>query len=126
MQDQFERLAKELEISLQPDPNSVSDASQLLDVGEGFSSLSAYQPNDDLPSVEALLAVAARQVPGWSVQIKGTVNEHHGHWRCMIRRSSSSDDDEFLGTGRGPRMSQALFAALLRLAGYLRDQQSKQ
>jgi hypothetical protein len=57
--------------------------------------------------------------PGWSIHIAGRAQERDGHWRCTLRRSSSRDNDEFIGIGKGKVLLHALLAALLRTANFL-------
>ena len=67
-----------------------------------------------LDSVDATLLLVDHCFPGWSVSMDGTASEAHGDWTCTLRQSSVRDNDSYLGVGRGPRLSNALLAALLR------------
>ncbi len=73
---------------------------------------------DGLHSVEDLLHIADRVVPGWSILLRGKAREPDGHWHCTLRESSSRDSDEFIGNGKGPDLSSAVLAAILRTIDY--------
>ena len=64
--------------------------------------------------IEALVTAA---LPGWHFSIHGRARAH-GPWTCTLRRSGADDADEVLGSGEAPHLSQALLAALLRVAAY--------
>ena len=42
--------------------------------------------------------------------------EPDGHWRCSLRESRGSDEDEMIGLGSGAAVGVALVAALLHVA----------
>ena len=73
---------------------------------------------ETLDSTDAVLALIAACRPGWSVTMEGVARVPNGHWACALRRSASRDDDEYLGTGRGPTLPHALLAALLKALAY--------
>ena len=67
-------------------------------------------------SVEALLHLVDAILPNWTIQLTGKAMEPDGHWRCSLRQSRGSDEDEMVGLGAGATVGQALIAALLRVA----------
>lgn len=66
--------------------------------------------------VEAVLHLIDQCLPHWSIQLTGKAEEPDGHWRCSLRETRRSDEDEFLGVGAGPTVALALLQALLRVA----------
>ena len=72
----------------------------------------------DLSSVENLLHLADRIVPGWAILLRGTAFEPDGHWRCTLRETTARDSDAYIGTGRGRSLNAAILAAILRVAPY--------
>ena len=71
-----------------------------------------------LDSTDEVLALIYAIRPGWSVSMKGVARLPNGHWRCTLRRSQERDNDEYLGVGRGPTLSHALLAALLKALAF--------
>ncbi|NNF70717.1 MAG: hypothetical protein HKN02_00825 [Rhodobacteraceae bacterium] len=69
---------------------------------------------DALMSTDAILHLTDLIVPGWAIQLKGRAIEPNGHWMCSLRRSETKDNDEFIGQGRAPILSNAILAATLR------------
>lgn len=66
-------------------------------------------------SVDAMLGVIEAGLPGWEVSLVGEASAGHGHWRCNLRRSSrTTDDDMALGTARARHPATALAAAFFR------------
>lgn len=72
----------------------------------------------DLDSTDAVLSVIYKVRPGWSVSIRGNATMPNGHWRCTLRKSTSRDNDEYLGIGRGPTLPHSLLAALLKALSF--------
>ncbi|SHG88861.1 hypothetical protein [Marivita hallyeonensis] len=72
----------------------------------------------DLDSTDSVLGVIYKVRPGWSVSIRGNATMPNGHWRCTLRKSSSRDNDEYLGIGRGPTLPHSLLAALLKAMSF--------
>lgn len=69
-----------------------------------------------LNSTDDAILVADHAFPNWNVHIRGRANDHDGHWRCTLRENDSRDSDAFIGMGRSPVLSQAILAAVIRLA----------
>lgn len=72
----------------------------------------------DLDSTDAVLSLIYKVRPGWSVSIRGNATLPNGHWRCTLRKSSSRDNDEYLGIGRGPTLPHSLLASLLKALSF--------
>ena len=72
----------------------------------------------DLESTDAIVHLVDEVVPGWTIQITGKALEADGHWKCHLRRSTTRDNDEFIGTGGGATLSHSVLAALLRTIAY--------
>jgi hypothetical protein len=62
------------------------------------------------------MLVADHAFPNWNVHIRGRTNDKDGHWRCTLRENDSRDTDAYIGTGKSPVLSQAILAAIMRLA----------
>ena len=70
-------------------------------------------------SSDAVLGLIEQAMHGWSIHATGKAFGTDGHWTCSLRRSSSQDNDDFIGIGRGPQFAHALLAAALRTGAYL-------
>ncbi len=73
---------------------------------------------DAMASTDMILHLTDTVVPGWSIHLRGRAIEPNGHWNCTLRRNDARDNDEFIGRGKGPTLSSAILAALLRVVGY--------
>lgn len=71
---------------------------------------------EELTTTDGAMHVADLAYPNWSVHIHGRANNKDGHWACSLRENDQRDDDAYLGSGRSPVLSQAVLAAVLRLA----------
>lgn len=69
-----------------------------------------------LASVEEAVHIADDAYPNWVFSIHGRANDKDGHWRCTLRESDTFDKDLIIGSGRSPVLSQAILAAVMRLA----------
>lgn len=69
-----------------------------------------------LNETDDAMLIADHAFPNWSVNIHGRANDHDGHWRCTLREDDSRDSDKAIGIGRSPVLSQAVLAAVMRLA----------
>lgn len=69
-------------------------------------------------SVDGVLAIVERALPGWSISIEGRASAAHGHWTCSLRRSRARDNDEVLGVGKSQHLAPALLAALIEVLSY--------
>ena len=65
---------------------------------------------------DAVLHLIDKCLPGWTIALKGKAIEPDGHWSCVLRESSSRDNDEVIGTGKAATVSLALLQALLKVA----------
>ncbi len=66
--------------------------------------------------VEEILHLVDMCLPGWTIQLTGKAEEPDGHWRCSLRQSRGSDEDEVIGLGSGRLVAVALLVALLHVA----------
>lgn len=73
-------------------------------------------PDSVVTSTDAMVALVVAAMPGWYFSIHGRARPGAESWRCSLRRSDVLDDDEVLGTGEAPGLSQAVAAAVLRVA----------
>ena len=73
----------------------------------------------DYTSTDALLLVADRLFPGWSITIDGVASERDGHWVVVLRRSAARDNDPFLGIGKARALPAAVLAAILKAMAFL-------
>ncbi len=80
------------------------------DVAEGANLAERLNATDDA------ILVADHAFPNWNVHIRGRTNDKDGHWRCTLRETDSSDSDAYIGTGKSSVLSQAVLAAVMRLA----------
>lgn len=69
-----------------------------------------------LEPVEEVLHLVDLALPGWTIQLTGKAREPDGHWRCSLRETRGSDEDEVVGVGTGPAVALALLEALLDVA----------
>jgi len=92
-------------------------ADRALSVINGYSG-DVKIDRDGLDSTDKVMSVVYAVRPGWSVSIRGNATMPNGHWRCTLRKSSSRDNDEYLGIGRGPTLPHSLLAALLKALSY--------
>lgn len=66
--------------------------------------------------VEQVLHLVDTALPNWTIQLTGKAMEPDGHWRCSLRESRGSDEDQVVGLGTGAVVGLAVAAALLRVA----------
>jgi len=69
-----------------------------------------------ISTTDGAVHVADVAYPNWAVHIHGRANDKNGNWRCTLRESDMRDNDSVIGTGKSPVLSQAILAAVLRLA----------
>lgn len=62
------------------------------------------------------MLIADHTFPNWTVNIRGRTNQKDGHWRCTMRENDQRDSDANIGIGKSPVLSQAILAAVMRLA----------
>ncbi|MCV2873692.1 hypothetical protein OEZ71_15440 [Defluviimonas sp. WL0050] len=76
-------------------------------------------PADRMPVIQSsdeAIHLVDLALPDWSISLKGRTNDADGHWTCTLRRSDTLDDDFMIGIGRGPVLSHAILAAMVRVA----------
>lgn len=78
----------------------------------------AVERASELDSTDKVLGLIYALKPGWSVSTRGKASMPNGHWRCTLRKSTSRDNDEYIGIGCGPTLPHSLLAALLRVLAF--------
>lgn len=109
MDKKLAALAEEIEAALEIDDEL---AKRVLGAIETMTDKAVSR--EALDSTDMVLDLIYSLRPGWSVNIRGLANKPNGHWRCSLRRSSSRDNDEYIGIGRGPTLPHALLASVLK------------
>jgi hypothetical protein len=114
--DDLARLADGIENASAGDPDAVRD--MLAGLKAAFAEHAAARSIDAavLVSGDAALDLIQSVLPDWTVSLKGKAHLPDGHWTCTLRESTSRDDDELLGVGKGRTPPLAMTAALLRVA----------
>jgi hypothetical protein len=114
--DDLARLADGTESASASDPDSVR--ALLAGLRAAFADHPAAGSIDAavLVSGDAALELIRHMLPNWTVSLKGKAHLPDGHWTCTLRESTSRDDDELLGVGKGRTLPLAMTAALLRVA----------
>ena len=99
MTNDYEALAAEVEAS------GGCEGPLAAHVSESIAELPGLEhfTDEDTSSTDALLHAIDLIVPSWSIHLRGSALEPDGHWQCTLRRSEDRDNDEFVGTGKGPR-----------------------
>ena len=69
-----------------------------------------------LNATDHAMLIADHVFPNWAVHIRGRTNDRDGHWRCTLRENDRRDSDAYIGSGKSPVLSQAILAAIMRLA----------
>ena len=69
-----------------------------------------------ISTTDGAMHIADVAYPNWSVHIHGRANDKDGHWHCTLRESDVRDSDKVIGSGRSSALSQAILAAVMRLA----------
>ena len=77
-----------------------------------------HLPEGVVTSTDGLVALVNAALPGWHFSIHGRARPGAGRWTCSLRRSDVLDDDEIVGTGEAVTLSQAVLAAVLRVAAW--------
>ena len=73
----------------------------------------------ELETTDRLLLIVDRLFPGWSITIDGVASRKDGHWVVVLRRSSSRDNDPFVGIGKGADLRAAIASALLNALAHI-------
>ena len=69
-------------------------------------------------STDAAIALVRQKLPGWFIVIHGAAMGRDTIWKCTLRKSEVSDDDELVGVGSGHSIPMAILAALIRIAAH--------
>lgn len=113
IKSEIERLIEKAETAKSLDATLVTRAAEVLHL---------VFPNTPLPLaktsdvVDQILHLIDTLLPTWTIQLTGKAIEPDGHWRCSLRETRGSDEDEIIGLGSGAVLGLALVAALLRVA----------
>lgn len=67
---------------------------------------------------DAVIHLVGRMLPDWTIILQGIARQPNGHWNCHLRQSEDRDNDEVIGSGKGPMLRFSLLAALLRVLAY--------
>ena len=113
MNKELAALAEDVEAALTLE-NDLAD--RVISVVSGKANMTVER--SDLDSTDRVLDLIYAIKPGWSITVRGNARQPNGHWRCTLRRSSSRDNDEYVGVARGPTLSHALLASLLKALSY--------
>lgn len=116
----FEPLAAALEGSADLSPET---AAAVLDLIRPLVPEADRWPADRKPVIQSsdeAIHLVDLALPDWSISLKGRTNDADGHWTCTLRRSDTLDDDLQIGIGRGPALSHAILAAMVRVAALRR------
>ncbi|NKB28191.1 MAG: hypothetical protein GKR99_11780 [Rhodobacteraceae bacterium] len=109
----LEALAEEIERLPEYDPALTRRAFDLVEIAMPQVDRQLIEA-DALGTVDAVVLLIDHEFPGWSLRMDGIANERNGHWHCTLRRSTTRDNDAFIGIGKGPKLSNALIGALLK------------
>ena len=71
---------------------------------------------EHLGNTQEAIHIADEAYPNWVINLHGRANDKDGHWRCTLRETDAFDKDAVIGAGRSPVLSQAILAAVIRLA----------
>lgn len=108
------RLIDEVESAARLDRTLLTRSTELLRLAFPGVPLPLETTSEDL--VEQVLHLVDTLLPTWTIQLIGKAMEPDGHWRCSLRETRGSDEDEMIGLGSGAVVGLALIAALLRVA----------
>jgi hypothetical protein len=98
--------------------SKAANAMQIAFPDEDFSV--AAQLIDREPA-EAVLHLVDEHLPDWTISLRGKARETDGEWKCVLRKSSTRDNDAVIGSGSGPTLALAVLSAVLK-ASILRAQ----
>jgi hypothetical protein len=111
-------LASEIETRVSVNEDVLQRVSEVLQRELDNKSISVVVNIADFSDTDRVIFLVDAVLPGWTILLSGTAIDPDGHWKCTLRRSASRDNDEFIGTSRGPKLSHALAAALLKVISY--------
>lgn len=77
-----------------------------------------HSATEGFGSVDAVLVIVDRALPGWAISMEGSASAEHGHWTCSLRRSRERDDDAVVGVGKSQHLVPALLAALIKVLSF--------
>lgn len=113
---ELQKLAKEIESAPAFDGTRLAAAIDMLasrlQTGGGRIEAS------EIDTTDGVIHLIDRLLPGWAIDIDGVALAPDGHWHCHLRRTRDRDNDEVIGSGKGPVLRLVLLAALLRVLTY--------
>ena len=111
-------LAERVEAATAPDSALAAQVMHGLRAALPQEAAAGHLPDGLAQSTDAMLALVNSALPGWHFSIHGRARPAPGSWTCSLRRSDVLDDDEVLGTAKAASLSQAVLAAVLRVAAW--------
>lgn len=109
--EKLEKIAVAVENGSVGDPDLVKgllEALQAVFPATGSAEIDA----NVLVSADAALALAARTLPGWEIDLQNT-SAGTGKWTCAVREGTVRDDDHLIGIGKSGSLALAILSALL-------------
>jgi hypothetical protein len=110
--DKLEKIATSLENGSAGDADLVKGLMQGLQAAFPAELIEA----GTISSADMALALAARVLPGWEIDMRNSSAGLGGRWTCALREGTARDDDEIIGIGKGKTLALATLAALLHVA----------
>lgn len=107
-------LAREIETEPLYDANLTRQAFDLVEVALP-SVDKAMIKNGAVGGTDAVIMIIDDALPGWSLSMHGVAHDKNGNWVVTIRQSEVLDSDRYLGVGHGPKLSNVLIAAFLKV-----------
>jgi hypothetical protein len=109
--DKFEEIAVAAELGTVGDPDLVKALLEALHAA--FPAAGNAQVDASvLVSADAALALVARVLTGWEIDLRNTA-AGSGKWTCALREGTVRDDDHLIGIGKSDSLPLAVVSALL-------------
>jgi hypothetical protein len=109
--DKFEQIAAVIEHGSPGDPDLVKSLMQALQKAFPGEAIDA----GTIVYADPALALAARVLPGWEINLRNASAGLGGRWSCALREGTARDDDQLIGIGKGQTPALAALAALLHV-----------
>jgi hypothetical protein len=109
--EKFEEIASAVEHGTVGDPDLVKGLLEALHAAFPAAGSSEVDASV-LVSADAALALAARALPGWEIDLRNTA-AGSGKWSCAVREGTARDDDHLIGIGKSDSLPLAVVSALL-------------
>ena len=110
--DKLEQIAASIESGSPGDPDLVKSLMQALHKAFPQEAVDA----GTLVHADTALALAARILPGWEIDLRNASAGLGGRWTCALREGTARDDDQIIGIGKSQTLAMATLAALLHVA----------